>query len=188
MKAKIMKVTLAAAVAGVTALVVTAVALASDVTATATVSAGSLALSTSAAPSVSVTLDGSDKTPTYTLPMTITDSTGSGAGWNVTVTSTRFSTGGGSPHLFSTTASSATGVSSSCAGGATCTNPTNAISYPLTVPAGTTAPTAVKLFNAAADTGMGGFTVTPTVQVSIPANTYAGTYTSIVTVAAVSGP
>jgi len=35
---------------------------------------------------------------------------------------------------------------------------------------------------------MGGFTVTPTVQVAIPANTYAGTYTSTVTVAVVSGP
>jgi hypothetical protein len=46
----------------------------------------------------------------------------------------------------------------------------------------------VKLFNATANTGMGGFTVTPTVQVSIPANTFAGTYTSTVTVAVVSGP
>jgi uncharacterized membrane protein len=35
---------------------------------------------------------------------------------------------------------------------------------------------------------MGKFTVTPTVQVAIPANTYAGTYTSTVTVAVVSGP
>jgi hypothetical protein len=35
---------------------------------------------------------------------------------------------------------------------------------------------------------MGKFTVTPTIQVAIPANTYAGTYTSTVTVAVVSGP
>jgi hypothetical protein len=35
---------------------------------------------------------------------------------------------------------------------------------------------------------MGKFTVTPTVQVAIPANTYAGTYQSTVTVAVVSGP
>jgi hypothetical protein len=78
-------------------------------------------------------------------------------------------------------------VSSSCATG-TCTNPTNSIAYPLAVPAGASAPTAVKLFNAAANSGMGKFTVTPTVQVAIPANTYAGTYTSTVTVAVVSGP
>jgi hypothetical protein len=78
-------------------------------------------------------------------------------------------------------------VRSACAAG-TCTSPTNAIGYPLSVPAGGTAPTAVKLFNSAANTGMGSFTITPTVQVSIPANTYAGTYTSTVTVASVSGP
>ena len=88
----------------------------------------------------------------------------------------------------STSASTATAVSSTCAGGTTCTNPTNAITYPLAVPAGSSAPTAVKLFNAAANTGMGSFTVTPTVQVAIPANAYAGTYTSTVTVAVVSGP
>jgi hypothetical protein len=35
---------------------------------------------------------------------------------------------------------------------------------------------------------MGSFTVTPTVQVAIPANTYAGSYSSTVTLAAVSGP
>jgi hypothetical protein len=35
---------------------------------------------------------------------------------------------------------------------------------------------------------MGNFTVTPTIQVAIPSNTYAGTYTSTVTVAVVSGP
>ncbi|HEX3455133.1 MAG TPA: WxL domain-containing protein [Gaiellaceae bacterium] len=119
--------------------------------------------------------------------MTVLDATGSGSGWNVTVTSTTFTTGGGSPHLLSTTASNATGVSSSCATG-TCTNPTNSITYPLGVPAGSSAPTAVKLFNAAANTGMGNFTITPTISVSIPANTYAGTYTSTVTVAVVSGP
>jgi len=162
-------------------------AAAANVTATATVNAGTLSLSTSATPSVSVTLDGTDKTPTYTLPMTVNDATGSGTGWNVTITSTTFTTGA-PVHTLSTSASSVTGVTSTCAGGTTCTNPTNSITYPLTVPAAGTAPTAVKLFNAAANTGMGSFTVTPTVQVSIPANTYAGTYTSTVTVAVVSGP
>jgi len=172
----------------VLAAVAASSAASANVTATATVSAGTLSLSTSATPSVSATLDGTDQTPSYTLPMSVNDYTGSGTGWNVTITSTTFSTGGGSPHLLSTTASTATGVSASCAGGATCTAPTNSIGYPFSVPAGSTAPTAVKLFNAAANTGMGGFTVTPTVQVAIPANTYAGTYTSIVTVAVVSGP
>ncbi len=182
-----MKFLCAAVVATALSLAAASSALASNVTATATVTAGTLSLSSSATPSVSATLDGTDQTPSYTLPMTVNDFTGSGSGWNVTITSTTFSTGGGSPHLLSTTASNATGVTALCASG-TCTAPTNAITYPLGVPAGSSAPTAVKLFNAAANTGMGGFTVTPTISVAIPANTYAGTYTSTVTVAVVSGP
>ena len=177
----------AAVVAGAVALPAAPTASAANVTATATVSAGTLSLSTSASPSVSVTLNGTDQTPNYTLPATVADNTGSGAGWNVTITSTQFTTGA-PVHTLSASASTATGVTATCASGTTCTNPTNAITYPLAVPAGAGPPTAVKLFNAAANTGMGSFTVTPTVQVAIPANAYAGTYTSTVTVAVVSGP
>jgi len=161
-------------------------ALAATAESTGTITAGSLSLTTGAAPTFSATLDGTDKTPTYTLPMTVEDSTGSGAGWNTTITSTQFTTGGAEPRTLSTEASSMTGVTSVCAEG-TCTDPTNAITYPLAVPAGAEA-TAVKFFNAAAETGLGKFTVTPTVGVSIPANTYAGAYTSTVTLASVSGP
>jgi hypothetical protein len=46
----------------------------------------------------------------------------------------------------------------------------------------------VKFFNAAANTGMGNFTITPTITVSIPANTFTGSYASTVSVAVVSGP
>jgi hypothetical protein len=181
------RIILAGAAAAAGALVGASSAVASNVTATANVSAGTLSLSTSAAPSVGVTLDGTDQAPSYAMPTTVNDATGSGNGWNVTITSTTFTTGGGSPHLLSTSASTATGVSSSCASG-TCTSPTNSISYNLAVPAGSSAPTPVKLFNAAANSGLGNFTVTPSVQVAIPANTYAGTYTSTVTLAVVSGP
>jgi WxL domain surface cell wall-binding len=176
----------AVALVAVMALVTAASVSAANVPATVTVSAGTLSLATSAAPSMAVTLDGTDQTPTYTLPMTVSDARGSGAGWNVTITSTTFSTGGAS--ALSTSASQVTAVSSSCASGTTCTAPTNSITYPLTVPAGATAPTAVKLFNSAVNTGLGGFTITPTVGVSVPANTATGTYTSTVTIAVVSGP
>ncbi len=181
-----MKFLCAALTAAALSLAAASSALASNVTATATVTAGTLSLSSSATPSVTAILNGTDQTPSYTLPMTVNDFTGSGAGWNVTITSTTFTTGA-PVHTLSTTASNTTGVTALCAGG-TCTAPTNAITYPLGVPAGASAPTAVKLFNAAANTGMGGFTVTPTISVAIPANTYAGTYTSTVTVAVVSGP
>jgi hypothetical protein len=154
-------------------------------TVTGTVSAGTLGLTTSATPSFGVTLDGTDQTPTYTVPTTVTDATGSGTGWNLTITSTQFTTGSAT---LAANASSITAVSNSCVGGSTCTAPTNAITYPLTVPAAATPPAAVKYFNAAATTGRGKFTNTPTVSVSVPANTLAGSYSSTLTLAAVSGP
>ena len=78
-------------------------------------------------------------------------------------------------------------MTSACAA-TTCTAATNAVTYALTVPAAGTAPAAVKFFNAAANTGMGKFTVTPTISVSVPGNAFAGTYSSTVTVAVASGP
>ncbi len=68
------------------------------------------------------------------------------------------------------------------------TAPTNSLGYPIAVPDGASAPAAVKFFNAAANTGMGRFTVTPTINVAILGNSYAGSYTSTVTFAVVSGP
>ncbi|HET6571947.1 MAG TPA: WxL domain-containing protein [Solirubrobacterales bacterium] len=169
------------------ALAFPASSFAATATTTGTVTGGELALTTSAAPTFSATLNGTDQTPTYTLPLTIEDMRGTGAGWNATVTSTQFTTGGETPHTLSTSASSITGVSNACVEGGSCTDPTNAISYPLTVPAGAEA-AAVKFFNAAEETGLGVFSNTPTVAVSIPADTYAGSYTSTITLASVSGP
>jgi hypothetical protein len=172
--------------ASAVALTVSAGAFADSSTATATVTGGSLSESTASTPSVSATLNGTDQVKPYTILIDTNDPTGTGNGWNLTITSTTFTTT--SPvHTLSTGASSVTGVVSACKQG-TCTDPTNAISYPFTVPAAGTAPTAVKLFSAAANTGMGEFNITPTVNVTIPANTYAGTYTSTVTLAIVSGP
>jgi hypothetical protein len=171
----------------VAALVFPASSMAASATSTGTVEGGSLSLTTSAAPTFSAILDGTDQTPSYTLPLTIEDLRGTGEGWNATITSTQFTTGGVTPHTLATSASSITGVSNSCVESVSCTDPTNAVGYPLTVPAGAEAE-AVKFFNAAEETGMGVFSTTPTVQVSIPADTYAGTYTSTVTLASVSGP
>jgi WxL domain surface cell wall-binding len=170
----------------VMALALAAVAVASTVTATATVTgAGALSLSHGSTASVSDTLDGSDQSVSYTLPLTMNDLRGTGAGWNLTMTSTTFSNG---TQTLATNASTVASATSACTAGGTCTNPTNSISYPLTIPAAATAPAAVKVFNAAANTGMGRFTITPTINVAIPGNSYAGSYTSTVTIAAVSGP
>ena len=175
------------AVLALAALALSVAAVAGTVTATATVTgAGSLSLSHGATASISDTLDGSDQTVNYTLPLTMVDARGVGTGWNLTITSTTFTDG--ASHTLATTASSIASVTSTCVGGGTCTNPTNSTTYPTTVPAAATAPAAVKFFNSALNTGMGRFTVTPSVNVTIPGNAYAGAYTSTLTVAAVSGP
>jgi len=161
-------------------------AFAASATVTGNVNAGTLSITTTATPSFSVTLDGTDKTGSYSVPTTVTDATGSGAGWNLTITSTQFTTGGGSPSTLATNASSITGVTSSCV--TTCVDPTNSITYPVGVPAGSTPPTAVKYFNASASTGTGKFTNTPAVDVAVPASSAVGSYSSTLTLAAVSGP
>jgi hypothetical protein len=163
-------------------------ALAATATVTGTLAPGALSLTTAAAPSFGVTLDGTDQTASYTVPTTVTDSRGNNAGWNLTITSTQFTTGGATPSTLATNASSLTAVSNTCVVGSTCTNPTNSITYPVGVPAAASPPTAVKYFNAATSTGKGKFTNTPTVQVAVPANADAGSYTSTLTLSAVSGP
>jgi len=54
------------------------------------------------------------------------------------------------------------GPTLACDSGATCTLATNTTSYPYTLPAGTTAPTATKLVDTSANTGLGDQTATPT--------------------------
>jgi WxL domain surface cell wall-binding len=180
--------------AGAVGLVATAAAVvplvaragtSANVTATATITGGTLAVSSSATPTTSVTLNGLDQTPTYTVPMQVTDPRGTGAGWNITLTSTTFTTGSNS---LATNASAVTGATTSCFAGSTCTDASNSVGFPISVPAGASPPAANKIFDAALNTGMGELIVTPTVQVAIPANAYAGTYTSTLTLAVVTGP
>lgn len=175
----------------VTALVLASAASAatSDTTAvTATVNAGpAVSVAAAGTPTFALTLNGSDQTTTYTLPLVVTDATGSGSGWNLTITSTTFSDAGG--NTFPATASTITGATAGCASNSTCTLPTNQIANSsLAVPAGATAPSAVKFYDATSPTGRGTINVNTTVQVAVPANVLAGSYSSTVTIAAVSGP
>lgn len=170
----------AAAVAAAVAANPTA-ALADDVTATGTVTAGSLAFSATDAPVFSATLNGTDQDVTDTIDIDVNDARGSGAGWSLSITSTQFKTSGQDPRTLSTSAAAITGATVACDAG-TCTAPTNSTSYPVGVPAGTQAPTAAEFFAAAADSGMGDFTIRPTLRLRVPANTYAGTYTSTITI------
>jgi WxL domain surface cell wall-binding len=162
------------------ALAAATAALAANLTATATITgAAGLSLNLPANPSISDTLDGTDQTVSYAPILGLVDARGSGAGWNLTMSATTFSDGSG--HTLA--AGAVAGVAAACHSGSSCTAPTNAVSVPLTL-----STTAAKFFNAAANTGLGKVDVTPTIDVSIPGNAYAGTYTSTVTIAAVSGP
>jgi len=172
------------------ALVGAAVARAATLTVNATVTAGTtLSVAANGTPSFSLTLNGNDQTATYTLPVQVVDARGlfSGGGWNLTVTSTQFSDGSG--HTFPASASTITNVTSGCASTSTCTLPTNSVSNSnLALPAGSGPPTAVKFFNAANATGLGRINVNATVSVAVPANVFAGSYSSTVTVAIAAGP
>jgi hypothetical protein len=168
-------------VAGMAAsFVVAAPASAATSLVTGTVTAGTLSIDTVATPTFGVTLNGINQVATYTVPSTVIDATGSDAGWHLTVSSTPFTD---SSFALADDASHVTGVVSSC--DTTCTDPLNAIGYPLSIPADGNP---VDYFNADVGTGAGKFTNTPTIAVDVPANTHAGTYTSTLTLAAVSGP
>jgi hypothetical protein len=135
------------------------------------------------------TLNGTAQSVSATLALDVGDASGSGAGWDVTATSTSFTSGSDSLPSSATTIQSAPSVS--CDAGATgCTPASTTVNYPYTLPAGASAPTATKLFNATAGTGMGDQTFTPTWTLAIPADAVAsGTaYTSIWTFSLVSGP
>jgi hypothetical protein len=165
----------------VLALTATTAALAGTLTTTATVTGtGGISLNLPSNPSISNTLDGTDQTATYAPILGLVDARGSGAGWNLQISATAFT-----DTASHTLAQGQVGsVAQACTAGSTCTLATSSgITYPLTI---TT--TAAKVFNAALNTGLGKINVTPTINVAIPGNAYAGTYTSTVTLAATTGP
>jgi hypothetical protein len=162
------------------ALAAATAALAGTLTATATVAGASgMSMSLPSNPSITDTLDGSDQVVSWSAPLGIADARGSGAGWNLTLSATPFA-----DELGHTIApGTITAVSAACQDGNTCTAATNTVAYPIAISG-----TAAKFFNALANTGLGKVDVTPSMDVAIPGNAYAGPYISTVTLAAVSGP
>lgn len=156
--------------------------------ATATLSQGTFGFVTAPAATAfpSITLTGADVSANSTQTFDVGDATGSGAGWNITATSTTFTAGS---HTLPTTAVTVQSVPSvACDAGASCQVATNGTSYPYSLPAAATAPTATKIFSAAANTGLGNQTVTLVFKLSVPASAFAGSYASTWTYTLVSGP
>jgi hypothetical protein len=131
-----------------------------------------------------VTLSGKDQTASTNVTLQPSDLTGTVAGWNLQATSTTFSAGG---HTLPTSATTVTAASPTAASG-NCTLPTSSIGYPVSLPAGSPAPTGAKLYNAAGGTGQGPTSLALTFQVTVPAKSYSGTYTSTWTFSIASGP
>ena len=139
-----------------------------------------------------------DTTPAPTF-FTVNDATGSGAGWNVNVSATNFTTGtkslasAGSLAFTGSVGSvtSTTAPDGTCGAG-TCTAPVNTTTYPVNITTAASSPTPVKIFDTAANSGMGTILVgasNPTSWwLNVPANTYAGTYTSTITWQLTSAP
>jgi hypothetical protein len=180
------RLALAAAVL-LAALVAAVAARAAGVTVNTTVSGGSaLTVTAQNAPSFPDTLNGDDQTATYQAQLQVVDARGlaTGGGWNLTITSTQYSDGAG--HTIPANASTITSVTSGCHSGSTCTLPSNtAANSNVALPV---SPTTTKILNAATGTGLGRIDVNVNVQVGIPANTIAATYSSTLTVAIAAGP
>lgn len=151
-------------------------------------SAGSLGLTApGSAPFPGVTLNGTNQTSTLSLTLVPDDETGTGNGWNIDVTSTTFTNA--SSDTLPTSASTVTGVGSVTLPTGNCSAPSNTISpYPITVPAGTTAPTAAAIYSANTGTGEGPSDVALNFAVAIPGYAYSGAYSSTWTFTIASGP
>jgi hypothetical protein len=166
-----------------------------------TITGGSLNLAgKSVDAATGVALNGLDKTTSYTINLDVNDPTGTGAGWNVTMTSTTFKgpevTGVDDPenagkNLPGDGSWITTRPTTVCHSGSTCTVATDVavVNYaPYVVPADDDAPTATKMYSAAVDSGLGRMDLAATVTIDVPANTYAGAYTSTITLALISAP
>jgi hypothetical protein len=132
-----------------------------------------------------VTESGLDQTATANVALSPSDMSGTAAGWNIQATSTTFTNAAGK--TLPTTATAVTAATAAAASG-NCDLPANSVAYPLTLPAGATAPTAAKVYNAAAGTGGGPLTVTLTFRLTVPASAYNGSYSSTWTFSIASGP
>lgn len=137
-----------------------------------------LTLTLGTAPSFSVTLDGTDFTQAFSFTMQVSGATN--AGWNITASSTSFSCCTGTHTVNAPTLTDV--AYNSCTGGG-CNAPTNSVTWPIALTG-----TAQKIENAAANTGKGTVNLTANLTMPISGNMFAGSYTSTLTLAIVSGP
>jgi hypothetical protein len=188
----------------------TAVAAGTSCTLTGTVglTAGTLNLTSPASLTWAGTLTGVNQSLVDVIAgdqqYTVNDATGSGSGWHVSTSATTFTNGSHTfpdSGTFVTTGSvssitATTSPSATCSGAVgSCTLPTNTTTYPVAITTAAAAPTPVLSYDTAVNTGLGqivigGSTATNPVGwwVNVPASASAGSYTSTITMAVISGP
>jgi len=144
--------------------------------------AAALVITTAAITFPGVTLDGTDQTPTGSTSAWQADATGESDGWKVTVASTDFSSAESKTIAVSNFQirlldANIAWVSGDVAG----PDSTQTTFDPLSG-------TARKIASAAVGEGNGVYNLTPDFRLTVPAETYAGSYTATVTVAISAGP
>jgi hypothetical protein len=156
--------------------------------ATVIVTGGSLSVTPADVSLSGVTLDGTDKTSTsaYTSnAWTAEDARGTGVGWNVTIEATDFSDGSHTIDIsqadqkFQIQEANISVIAGNTA-------PTSSVATLTDIP--TAGGTPLKIVSAAVDAGMGEYNIPPNFSLMVPAETYAGSYTSTVTIAINSAP
>jgi hypothetical protein len=156
-------------------------AFASDGT-SATVTGGSLTIDNAVAGDFAArSITGVAQSTTASLgAFSVADLTGTGAGWNVTAQASQFDNGDHDLATGSLTMSAPTVASPD-----TLSADPSITAGPYTIDAGS----AVKIASAAVDTGMGEYDFSATtLTLALPADVYAGTYTSTVTISVISAP
>jgi hypothetical protein len=131
----------------------------------------------------------------------VSDETLTGAGWDVTISATTFTNGGhtlpnaGTFVLTGNVSSITSSAAPSLACAASCTPPSNAVTYPIDVTTAASSPSPVSVYDASAGSGLGAILLGGSSAadpfgwwVNVPGNARQGAYTSTVTVAIASGP
>lgn len=158
--------------------------LATDGTGTLVLTGGSLSVAPTAVTFAAFTLDGvkHDNVGGTTTAWSVIDATGSGAGWHLTVSAT-VPTNGDSKTI-PLTGLDITLLDANIAkidGHAT--KPVSTITDGLTLTG-----TGQNMVSAAINTAMGSYTIQPTFTLDVPAETYAGTYNTTVTLIMITAP
>lgn len=169
------------------------------ITGSATVTGGSLSAAVPTSLAWSQTLSGVDEYSVVAPSLTVDDSTGSGDGWTISASATQFSGPDGTTTVTLPTGAlsvngnssgsdqaaqdASTAPKSACGTGSSCLVPSDSLSYPVTLGSSSS-----PIFDSAPDSGMGDVQLTTGWWLDLPADAYATTYTSTVTITIASGP